>query len=86
MAQIIRLSKGVNFNQGYIELYGRTGNCYTTLALEIPGFGLVPCSMKLRDDFTTLSDDLYVIKSDANDPNAPYTSHIWVTRKKRKTA
>jgi hypothetical protein len=81
MATIIRLNKGENYNKGYINLYGSTGKCYRTLALDIPGYGMIPCSMKLRDNFTNTSDDLIIVMSDENDLSTPVTSHIWVTRK-----
>jgi len=86
MATIIRLNKGENYNKGYINLYGATGKRYRSLALDIPGYGMVPCSMKLCRDFTTCSDDLMIVLSDHDDPNAPITSDIWVTRKKQKQA
>jgi hypothetical protein len=85
MATIIRLNKGENYKKGYIDLYGRTGRRYRSMALEIPGYGMVPCSMKLCNDFTSLSDNLMIVQSDYNDPNAPITSNIWVTRKNTKS-
>ena len=85
MATIIRLNKGENYKKGYIDLYGRTGRCYRSMALEIPGYGMVPCSIKLCNDFTSLSDDLMIVQSDCDDPNAPITSSIWVTRKRKKS-
>lgn len=81
MARIIRLNRGENYNKGYINLYGSTGRCYRSLALEIPGYGMVPCSIKLQDNFTNVSDDLIIIQSDEKDTKTPVTSSIWVTRK-----
>ena len=63
MATIIRLNKGENYKKGYIDLYGRTGRRYRSMALEIPGYGMVPCSMKLCNDFTSLSDNLMIVQT-----------------------
>lgn len=81
MARIIELKKGITFNRGYINLYGSTGLCYRTLSLDIPGYGMVPCSRKLSIDFSSLSDDLMLVISERDDVNAPITSKIWVTRR-----
>jgi hypothetical protein len=81
MARIVELGNGKTFNKGYITLYGSTGKSYTNLALEIPGYGMVPCSMKLKQDFTNLSDNLMLVISEIDDKNAPVTSSIWVTKR-----
>lgn len=79
MAKVITLDKGKNFRKGYVYLYGSTGKCYRNLALDIPGYGMVPCSRKLCSNFTDSSDKLIIVISDANDKNPPITSNIWVT-------
>ena len=81
MARIVELGNGKTFNKGYITRYGSTGKSYTNLALEIPGYGMVPCSMKLKQDFTNLSDNLMLVISEIDDKNAPVTSSIWVTKR-----
>ncbi len=65
---------------GYVTLYGKTGISYHNKALLIPGYGWVPCSKKLQDDFTTNPDSLMLVISDADDDYRPVTSDIWVTR------
>lgn len=81
MARIVELGNGKTFKRGYITLYGSTGKSYTNLALDIPGYGMVPCSMKLSRNFTNQSDDLMLVISERDDSNAPVTSDIWVTRR-----
>ena len=55
---------------------------YRNRALEIPGFGIVPCSKRLEKDFTNKAELLAIVQNDDNDDNPPYSSHIWVTRTK----
>ena len=81
MARIVELGNGKIFKKGYITLYGRTGISYRSLALEIPGYGMVPCSKKLNREFTNQSDKLLLVISERNEPGAPITSDIWVTRR-----
>ena len=81
MARIVELGNGKTFKKGYITLYGSTGKSYTNLALDIPGYGMVPCSMKLSRDFTNVSDNLMLVISERDDRHAPVTSDIWVTRR-----
>lgn len=81
MARIVELGNGKTFKKGYITLYSSTGKSYTNLALDIPGYGMVPCSMKLSRNFTNLSDNLMLVISEREDQYAPVTSAIWVTRR-----
>lgn len=65
---------------GYVNLYGSTGIRYRNRALNIPGYGWVPCSRKLQSDFTTDPNKLVVVISDPSDKEHCVTSDIWVTR------
>lgn len=85
MAKVVTLNKGMNFKRGYINLYGSTGKCYRSLALDIPGYGMVPCSRKLCNNFTDCSDNLIIVISDEKDENPPVTSSIWVTLQQWET-
>lgn len=85
MARIVELENGKIFKKGYITLYGRTGISYRSLALEIPGYGMVPCSKKLNREFTRLSDNLMLVISESDDKYSPVTSDIWVTRRNYET-
>ena len=69
-----------NLEIGYVDLYDRGGNKHHQKALDVPGYGLVPCAKKLEDDFTTATKDLALVITDAEDENPPYTSNIWITR------
>lgn len=68
-----------NLKTGYVDLYDRGGNRHHHKALNVPGYGLVPCSKKLEDDFTTDAEQLDLIISEEDDENPPYTSDIWIT-------
>ena len=65
---------------GYITLIGEYGRQYRNPALHIPGYGWVPCSRKLQNNFTTNPSDLMLVISDDDDAYRPVTSDIWVTR------
>lgn len=65
---------------GYITLIGEYGRQYRNPALHIPGYGWVPCSRKLQNNFTTNPSDLMLVISDDDDVYRPVTSDIWVTR------
>lgn len=65
--------------KGIITLLGSTGKRYPTEALEVPGYGWVPCSQKLRNNFTTNPKHLVLVISDSNDEDIPVTSPIWVS-------
>lgn len=69
-----------NIEVGYMNLYGSTGIRYRNRALNIPGYGWVPCSRKLQGDFTTDPAKLMVVISDSSDDSHCVTSDIWVTR------
>ena len=79
MAKVVALEKGMNLKKGYINLYGSTGKCYRSLALEVPGYGMVPCSRKLCNNFTNDSAKLLIVISEIDDENPPVTSSIWIT-------
>ena len=64
------LKSEASIEAGYMTLYGEYGKRYNNRALNIPGYGWVPCSRKLQMNFTTSPDDEY----------SPVTSEIWVTR------
>ena len=68
------LIPGKTLEEGIITLYGRTGKAYPTRALNVPGHGWVPCSMKLDDDFTNDSSRLIIVHS-----KQYVTSNIWIT-------
>ena len=53
---------------------------YNNRALNIPGYGWVPCSRKLQMNFTTSPDELMLVISEPDDEYIPVTSEIWVTR------
>lgn len=65
---------------GYMDLYGTTGKRYRNRAMNIPGYGWIPCSRRLQCDFTTDPTKLVVVISDPSDRNCCVTSNIWVTR------
>ena len=69
-----------NLEIGYVDLYDRGGNKHHHKALDVPGYGLVPCAKKLEDDFTTSTENLALVINDEEDENPPYTSNIWITR------
>ena len=79
MARIISFDKKENFKKGYVTLIGRTGKHYRNLALEVPGYGMVPCSVNLQNNFTTNSENLLLIVSESTDEYIPYTSDKWIT-------
>ena len=74
------ITKASNVEAGYMNLYGSTGIRYRNRALNIPGYGWVPCSRKLQGDFTTDPAKLMVVISDSSDDEHFVTSDIWVTR------
>lgn len=69
-----------NLEIGYVTMVDRGGNFHRNKALNVPGYGFVPCSRKLRENFTTDPEHLVLVISDANDDNPSYTSNIWVSR------
>lgn len=69
-----------NLKSGYMTLIGSTGKRYRNLAIHVPGYGWVPCSMALQRNFTLDPKNLVLVVSDVNDLSAPWTSDIWITR------
>ena len=65
---------------GYMNLYGSTGIRYRNRAIQVPGYGWVPCSRKLQNNFSTDPSELMLVISESDDPNRPVTSDIWITR------
>lgn len=69
-----RLLPGKSLEEGMITLYGRTGTAYPTKALNVPGYGWVPCSIRLTNNFTNDSSRLIIVHS-----RQYVTSNIWIT-------
>ncbi len=65
---------------GLITLKGSTGRKYVNKALLVPGYGWVPCSKALCENFTTDPKHLVLILSEADDKERPVTSNIWIAR------
>lgn len=65
--------------QDYVTLTGSTGIKYRDLALDIPGYGLVPCSMKLCREFTRDPEKLMLVIEECDDDEEHVTSKMWVT-------
>lgn len=66
--------------RGHVTLIGSTGIHYQNAALNILGYGWVPCSKRLQSNMTTNLDELMLVISDKDDSYKPVTSEIWVTR------
>lgn len=69
-----------NLRKGTIVLYGSTGIAYHNEALQVPGYGWVPCSRKLQNNFTSDPNQLMLVITESGDNYRPVTSDIWVTR------
>lgn len=76
MSHAIKLTPGQNLKEGFVTLIGSTGKSYRNRALEIPGMGMVPCSRRLKDNFTNDSTKLIVM---IDDEDQFVTSSTWVT-------
>lgn len=76
MSHAIRLTPGQELKEGFVTLIGSTGRPYRNKALDIPGYGMVPCSRRLKDNFTNDSSKLIVM---VDDENQFVTSSVWVT-------
>lgn len=76
MSHAVRLTPGQVLKEGFVTLIGSTGKAYRNRALEIPGFGMVPCSKRLKDNFTNDSTKLIVM---IDDEDQFVTSSTWVT-------
>ncbi len=66
----------------HIVLRDRGGNKHWHKALIVPGYGEVPCSRRLEEDFTNRAEKLALVMNDENDDNPTYSSHIWITKPK----
>lgn len=64
---------------GYIQLQGSTGIKYTAMALYVPNYGWVPCSIKLKNNFTNDPSKLMLVIEETNDTENHITSKVWVT-------
>lgn len=67
---------------GYISLTGSTGKLYNSRALLVPEYGWIPCSMRLRANFTCAPEKLTLVIEEHSDPQKSVTSKIWVTLNK----
>lgn len=65
---------------GIVVLQGMTGRRYWSQALYIPDYGWVPCSRKLKNNFTQDPQKLMLVLCNPSDQDTPVTSSIWVTR------
>lgn len=74
------LSNIGSIEAGYVTLYGESRKRYNNRALNIQGYGWVPCSRKLQSNFTTSPNELMLVISDRDDDYILVTSDIWVTR------
>ncbi|MDE6009093.1 MAG: hypothetical protein K2G90_07790 [Muribaculaceae bacterium] len=77
---VLNLTNAPTLKKGNITLYGSTGIGYYSDALFIPSYGWVPCSIKLKKNFSTAPKDLKLIISEKDDEYIPVTSSVWVTR------
>lgn len=76
MSHAVKLTPGQNLNEGFVTLYGSTGKAYRNRALEVPGYGMVPCSRRLKDNFTNESSKLILM---IDDEEQFVTSSTWIT-------
>lgn len=66
----------------YVDLYDRGGHKHHHKALVVPGFGVIPCSKRLENNFTNKAEELAIVMNDDEDKNPTFSSHIWITRPK----
>ena len=66
----------------YVDLYDRGGHKHHHKALVVPGFGTIPCSKRLENNFTNKAEELAIVMNDDNDKRPTFSSHIWITRPK----
>ncbi len=66
----------------YVDLYDRGGHKHHHKALVVPGFGTIPCSKILENDFTNKAEELAIVMNDDKDKHPTFSSHIWITRPK----
>lgn len=64
---------------GYISLTGSTGKLYNSRVLLVPEYGWIPCSMRLRTNFTCDHEKLTLVIEEHSDPQKSVTSNMWVT-------
>ncbi|MCM1076990.1 MAG: hypothetical protein NC411_06485 [Bacteroides sp.] len=64
--------------KGYIKLNGNSNKQYTHLALNVPGYGWVPCSQKLKANFTADPKKLMLVIEEEGDEHL-VTSSKWLT-------
>ena len=80
----ISLSHELNLTQpleeGNVVLTGSTGINYRNKALRVPGYGWVPCSRKLKMNFSNKPEDLMLVIEEDSDPDKCVTSDIWITK------
>ena len=65
---------------GFVDLYDRGGHKHRHTALEVPGYGLVPCARKLENDFSNETKGLVLVINEEDDKDKPFSSHIWISR------
>lgn len=66
---------------GVVELWSKVSlQKYINKALLVPGYGWVPCSKALVENFTNDPKHLVLVLSEEDDLNKPVTSDIWVAR------
>lgn len=66
---------------GVVELWSKASlQKYINKALLVPGYGWVPCSKALVENFTNDPKHLVLVLSEEDDLNKPVTSDIWVAR------
>lgn len=66
----------------YVDLYDRGGHKHHHKALVVPGFGTIPCSKRLENNFTNKAEELAIVMNDDEDKHPTFSSHIWITRPK----
>ena len=67
--------------EGRVELISSTSlQKYINKALFVPGYGWVPCSKALCNNFTNDPKHLVLVISEEDDIDKPVTSDIWVAR------
>ena len=66
----------------YVDLYDRGGHKHHHKALVVPGFGTIPCSKRLENNFTNKAEELAIVMNDDEDNHPTFSSHIWITRPK----
>ena len=66
----------------YVDLYDRGRHKHHHKALVVPGFGTIPCSKRLENNFTNKAEELAIVMNDDEDKHPTFSSHIWITRPK----